>query len=125
MNAFGPRLRAARLAASLKQSELGDLIGVSGAAVSRWESGRDYPSFELLPKLRAALRRSLDELLVDEIAKVKGAARAMGIADERGEYRAPDVARAQSSRELGLLMWFRLLSDSQQRGLLEMIKPQR
>ena len=125
MTSFGSRLRAARIASSLTQRQLADMLGVSDAAISRWESGRDNPSFDLLPDLRAAVRTSLDELLIDDVAKAKALMRATGIAEGRADYRPPDSARAQSSRELGLLMWFRLLSDNKQRAVLDLLKPDR
>lgn len=50
-----------RKAAGLTQEQLGDLLGVSGQAVSKWENG-GYPDAYLLPKLSAALGVSIDTL---------------------------------------------------------------
>jgi len=63
MQTFGARLRAARNAIGITQERLGELVGVSKAAVSRWESDVDQPQMNILPKLRIALRTSLDSLL--------------------------------------------------------------
>lgn len=125
MNNFSSRLRTARIAAGLNQRELAELLGLTPAAISRWESGHDFPSFPLLAPLRGAVRTSLDELIIDDVSKAKAAMRAAGVAEGRADYKAPDSARAQSSRELGLLMWFRLLSEQRQKALLDMIKPEK
>ncbi len=47
----------------LTQDELGNFIGVSTAAVSKWESGSSYPDTTLLPVLVSFLTISIDELL--------------------------------------------------------------
>jgi transcriptional regulator with XRE-family HTH domain len=41
MSNFGTRLKAKRLAQSLTQKTLADAVGVTGAAVSMWESNGD------------------------------------------------------------------------------------
>lgn len=43
MTTYGERLRAARKARGWSQRELGRRVGVSGAAVSRWEMDRTRP----------------------------------------------------------------------------------
>jgi len=63
MDTFGSRLRVARQAIGMTQQRLGDALGVSKGAVSRWESGIDQPKFDLLPELRSRLRVSLDYLI--------------------------------------------------------------
>ncbi|QCH26582.1 HTH-type transcriptional regulator Xre [Clostridium tyrobutyricum] len=47
----------------LTQDELGNFIGVSTAAVSKWESGSSYPDITLLPVLASFFNISIDELL--------------------------------------------------------------
>lgn len=42
----GETLRQARRAKRLTQRALGDLVGVSGAAVGKWESGAATPSYD-------------------------------------------------------------------------------
>ena len=37
----------------ITQEELAEYIGVSKAAVSKWESGQSYPDISLLPELAA------------------------------------------------------------------------
>lgn len=54
------RLREAR---GLTQTELGEKIGVSGKAVSKWETGRGLPDISLIQPLAQTLRVSVIELM--------------------------------------------------------------
>lgn len=45
------------------QQELADFVGVSKAAVSKWETGQTYPDITLLPLLAAYFDVSIDSLL--------------------------------------------------------------
>jgi len=47
----------------ITQEELGNFMGVSTAAVSKWESGNSYPDITLLPSIAAFFDVSIDELL--------------------------------------------------------------
>jgi transcriptional regulator with XRE-family HTH domain len=47
----------------ITQDELGSFIGVSTAAVSKWESGLSYPDITLLPVLATFFNITIDELL--------------------------------------------------------------
>lgn len=60
---FGSRLRGRREAKQLSQEQLGEKIGVSKAAVSRWESNRDRPDYDKLVKITEELECSADYLL--------------------------------------------------------------
>lgn len=60
---FGNRLLRLRTEAGLTQAELGRLAGVSGKAVSKWETGKAKPGTEALRKLSAILRVPVEELL--------------------------------------------------------------
>lgn len=51
----GANIRAARNAAGLTQRELGQLIGVEGMFISRWERGANSPSPRYLPVLADVL----------------------------------------------------------------------
>ena len=59
----GRQIAAMRKAAGLTQSELGDRLGVSYQAVSKWERGETLPDIGLLPDLAGVLRTSVDSLL--------------------------------------------------------------
>ena len=45
------------------QEELASYIGVSKAAVSKWENDQSYPDITLLPRLAAFFDISVDELI--------------------------------------------------------------
>ena len=47
----------------ITQDELASFIGVSKAAVSKWETGQSYPDIVLLPGLAAYFNISVDELI--------------------------------------------------------------
>lgn len=47
------RLRGAR---KVTQEDLGDLIGVGGALIGHWETGRQKPDLEMVERLARALR---------------------------------------------------------------------
>lgn len=60
---FGNRLYELRLKKGLTQNELGELLGVSGKAVSKWETGSAKPRTDTLLRLAAVYDLSMAELL--------------------------------------------------------------
>ena len=65
---FNEKLQSLRRAWQLTQEELAEAIFVSRTAVSKWESGRGYPSIDSLKELSRFFRVSIDELIgPDEI----------------------------------------------------------
>ncbi len=52
---FGERLRRARIRNAMIQAELGEKVGVTGAAVSHWETGRVVPTKAQKDKLKNIL----------------------------------------------------------------------
>ena len=68
---FGNRLREARLAAGLSQSELEDISGIPKARLSRYENGHVEPSIQTLNRLARALNVSEASLLGDERAAME------------------------------------------------------
>ncbi len=65
---FGQRLREARVAAGLSQSELEDISGIPKARLSRYENGLVEPSIQTLARLSSALNVSEASLLGDQRA---------------------------------------------------------
>ncbi len=53
-----------RKAKGLTQSELGDRVGVSFQAVSKWERGETLPDTAILPDLAEVLETSIDNILL-------------------------------------------------------------
>ena len=60
---FSENLRKFRKKMNLTQQSLGDLIGYTEKAVSKWESGASVPPIETLILLSDILNVSLDELV--------------------------------------------------------------
>ena len=63
---FGEKLQELRKSRGLTQEELAELVHVSRTAVSKWESGRGYPSIDSLKELSGCFSVSIDELLSGE-----------------------------------------------------------
>ena len=65
---FSEKLQGLRKKRSLTQEELAEALYVSRTAVSKWESGRGYPSIDSLKELSRFFSVSIDELICpDEI----------------------------------------------------------
>lgn len=60
---FGEKLQQLRKSRGLTQEELAEALYVSRTAVSKWESGRGYPSIESLKEVSAYFSVSIDDLL--------------------------------------------------------------
>lgn len=60
---FAGKLMVLRRQRGLSQEELGDLIGVSRQAVSKWETGQSTPELSKLIELARVFELSTDELL--------------------------------------------------------------
>ena len=60
---FGNRLYQLRRKAGLSQAQLGEKVGVSNKAVSKWENGQAKPGLDIVHKLADVLSVSIDELL--------------------------------------------------------------
>lgn len=60
---FGNRLYELRKKAGLSQAELGEKLGLSNKAVSKWENGQAKPGLDTVHKLADVLSVSMDDLL--------------------------------------------------------------
>lgn len=63
MMKIGENICTLRKAKNLTQQQIADSLGVSVAAVSKWESASAYPDIELLPKIANLFDVSVDYLL--------------------------------------------------------------
>ena len=63
---FGQRFSRLRKQRGFTQEELGEKLGLSGQAVSKWENDASMPDVSLLVELSELLGVSLDELLGKE-----------------------------------------------------------
>lgn len=80
---FNEKLQYLRKQKNLTQEELAEALYVSRTAISKWESGRGYPSIDSLKAISGFFSVSLDELLSsDEI---------MTIAEEDGRQREKHI----------------------------------
>jgi len=59
---IGKNITMFRKAKGLTQAELGELLGVSNQAVSKWESEMTMPDIMLLPEIAKVLGVTLDDL---------------------------------------------------------------
>lgn len=60
---IGEKILELRKARSLTQEKLGEQLGISGQAVSKWENGESMPDIMILPQLCEILGISIDALL--------------------------------------------------------------
>ncbi|MCR5747987.1 MAG: helix-turn-helix domain-containing protein [Lachnospiraceae bacterium] len=68
---FNEKLQELRKSRSLTQEELAEALFVSRTAISKWESGRGYPSIDSLKEISRFFSVSIDELICpDEIISV-------------------------------------------------------
>lgn len=63
---FGEKLQELRKQSGLTQEELAEALFVSRTAVSKWESGRGYPSIDSLKEISGYFSVSIDDLLSSE-----------------------------------------------------------
>ena len=63
---FNEKLQELRKAKGMTQEELAEALYVSRTAISKWESGRGYPSIDSLKAIAKFFRVTIDELLSGE-----------------------------------------------------------
>ena len=63
---FNEKLQELRKSRGLTQEELAEILYVSRTAVSKWESGRGYPSIDSLKEISKFFSVSIDDLLSGE-----------------------------------------------------------
>lgn len=62
----GALIREARIKKNLTQCELGDLIGVTNKAVSRWENGESFPDVGVIEKLSEVLDIRIQDIITGD-----------------------------------------------------------
>lgn len=65
----GKLIKEARLRKNYTQSELGDLIGVSNKAISRWENGESFPDVGVIEALANTLDLKIQDIVTGETHK--------------------------------------------------------
>lgn len=76
-------IRKLRLQNHMTQEELGEYLGISGQAVSKWEQGISSPDISLLSVLAGCFGVTIDSLFANEFSR-----RYPGYGGERGELLA-------------------------------------
>ena len=59
---IGNRIKAKRRECNLTQEELASMLGVTKAAVSKWENEESYPDIMLLPQIAQLFHMTMDDL---------------------------------------------------------------
>lgn len=121
MSVLGQQIRQFRVEKGITQEQLGDLVGVTTQAVSKWERG-GVPDAELLPDLAQALGVSIDALFGREEQTVPFAlARKLSQMDRDSMFRfAFEVCWSILH---GVMMETQYMSDEQMRVWLDMAFP--
>ncbi len=63
---FNEKLQELRKSKGLTQEELAEMLYISRTAISKWESGRGYPSIDSLKEISKFFSVSIDDLLSSE-----------------------------------------------------------
>ena len=59
---IGEKIKAKRKERGMTQSELADILGITKAAVSKWENEEGYPDITMLPEIAQLFHITIDEL---------------------------------------------------------------
>ncbi len=62
----GNMIKEARVKKGYTQQELGDIVGVTNKAISRWETGEAFPDVALLDTIANALELGIDEIVLGD-----------------------------------------------------------
>ena len=96
-DAMGVRIGELRRARGMTQQALADALGISGQAVSKWESGLGYPDITLLPGIAGALGVPIQVLFGEEPDFPLSPVGVPDAAPEPAEQNEPDAAEAPAA----------------------------
>ncbi|MFA6947724.1 MAG: helix-turn-helix domain-containing protein [Eubacteriales bacterium] len=88
---FGRYISGLRKSADMTQSELGDRVGVTRQAISKYERGESFPDVSILSEIASAFSVTLEALIASggptdgEARILEGAARGEAVRAEKGE----------------------------------------
>ena len=131
---IGENIARLRKEQGLTQAELGEMLGVSNQAVSKWESGMTMPDVMLLPEISRVLGVTLTELYgISDEGEAKDDIKASKIRVEEGQkiinicVKADDanvttkIPVAAVRSVFGNKMLKQYLSDDDDRSLTELL----
>lgn len=104
-------LKKYRKSKDLTQAQLAEIVGVSASAISQYENGHKFPSFEIALKIAEALDCESADLVStrENVGPPENKKTATSIGD--GDYPV-------SAEDMRLLTWFRSLSPEKQKAIL-------
>lgn len=116
---FAANMRARRRELGLTQRALGERIGYSEKAVSKWESGAALPPSALLPTVAELLCSSIDELMRERDTEIRyylgvdggGTKTEFVLTDRTGHVEAREVLGASNPNDVGIKNTCSILSD--------------
>ena len=65
----GELIRNARTKKGYTQVELGDLIGVTNKAISRWEKGDSFPDISVIEELSRVLDIRIQDIVIGDVTE--------------------------------------------------------
>ena len=101
----GELIKAARTSKNLTQSELGDMLGVTNKAVSRWEKGESFPDVGVLESLASALELRIQDIVVGEVRPEEVPAKETEQLLTDLIFQSNLQQRQKKKTVLGLLIW--------------------
>lgn len=69
---FAKKIKALRADLGLSQDALGELVGVHGRHIAKYEAGRALPNAETLVRIAQGTGVSIDALLLDDVPATAG-----------------------------------------------------
>ncbi len=100
----GELIREARKAKNYTQSELGDMLGVTNKAISRWECGDSFPDVGVLENLAQVLGLKIQDIVTGEIHQVEEINTEQALAELLRQSKIQ--LREKKNRVLGILLAF-------------------
>lgn len=106
----GELIKNARMRKNYTQTELGDLVGVSNKAVSRWENGDSFPDVGVLETLANCLDLKIEDIVLGQIAEEpKSEAVSEIVRVAKIQERQRDRAYREKVSDIGLILYLTFL----------------
>lgn len=103
----GELIREARKAKNYTQSELGDMLGVTNKAISRWECGESFPDVGVLENLAQVLGLKIQDIVTGETHQVEEINTEQALAELLRQSKIQ--LREKKNRVMGIILAFATL----------------